>query len=418
MAASDERTAPPLVRRVLSGNEVHEFVHPIDGSTPRERQSCSVSPQSCDPSSAAPPDHLGQFVWQEVSDELSQLPMHLPLLKASCDGSGACCGLHHHVPVTHEERTKIFEVLGSDWESPAPLDVLVHRAYDRGSDDSFNIASIKGTCAFQRGDGLCELHARGGPLAKPMACRSFPSQLVLCGEEWHASLRPECACLQRTAIEGSPLQNDPQSWVSLRSYQRWVASVPEQLCLSSAQQISRDRYLSWLRGLIATLQTSFEPIISVRHAAATLGADVASFRAGDERPPQAWIEEICAWLESWVRSLGGAWSPGSAYVLALHWALRAVRQIAADPSITSPSWSRGRSRDWNRRQASLISLFLHGHGLLEDTQLLRSAQELGHFSWLARAANAVSPVEDESPTLESMTLWMFLWRTLDREPKD
>jgi hypothetical protein len=391
MAADDERVAPPLVRRVFSGNEVREFVHPIDGSTPAERPPYSVSPQSCVPFSVHPPEIPGQLVWVEVTEELCELPIHLPLLKASCDGSGACCGLHHHVPVTDDERVKILEVLGSDWEAPAPLDVLVHRAYDSG---------------------------RGGPLAKPMACRSFPSQLVLCGEEWHASLRPECACLQRTAIEGSALQNDPQSWVSLRSYQRWVASVPEQLCLSSTQQMSRALYLSWLRELIASLKTSFEPIAVVRHAASTLGAELASFSLGDERPPQAWIEQVCDWLEFWAGSLGGAWDSRSDYALAIHWALRAVRQISTDPSIGLPSWSRGRSRDWNRRQGSLISLFLHGHGLLEDKQLLRSTQELGHFSWLARASNAVSPAEDESPTLESMTLWMFLWRTLDRAPKD
>ena len=416
MSASDESAVPPLVRRVFSENQVREFVHPMDGSTPAERPVCSVSPQSCDSLLPHPPESSGQLIWQEVSEDLCDLPIHLPLLKASCDGSGACCGLHHHVPVTADERARIFEVLGTDWQAPAPLDVLVHRAYDSGADDSFNIASVNGSCAFFRGDGLCELHVRGGALAKPMACRSFPSQLVLCGEEWHASLRPECACLQRTAIEGSALQHDPQSWVSLRSHQRWVASVPDALCLSSTQQISRTRYLSWLRELIAALKTSFEPIAVVRHAATTLAADVASLSTGDERPPQAWIEQKCAWLESSMVSQGSAWDDGSDYVVAMNWALRAVRQISSDLSIDGPLWSRGRSRDWNRRQASLLSLFLHGHGLLEGKQLLGCTQDLGHFAWLARASNAVSPVEDESPRLESMTLWMFLWRTLAQGP--
>jgi hypothetical protein len=391
----------------------------MDGSPAQERRLSSVDAEPSEPVWGPPGEHSGQLDWQEVTDELCQLPLHLPIIKASCDASGACCGLHHHVPVTEGERTRIVEVLGLGWEAPAALDVLVHRAYDRGSDGSFNIASVEGSCAFQRSDGLCELHARGGPMAKPMACRSFPSMLVLCGAEWHASLLPECACLQRTAIEGSSLQHDSEAWVSLRSHQRWVASVPEQLCLSTGQQISRDSYLRWLRELIAVLQTSFEPVVAVREAVVLLGRQVPpESSSADDRPPQVWIEGVCVWLEGWLNSLGDAWSPRSPYTVGMRWALRVAREIASDPTIAAPSWSRGRSRDWNRRQASLLSLFLHGHGLLGGEQLIAAAEELGHFAWLARASNAVCSVESQEPTLESMTLWMFFWRTLARDKKD
>ncbi len=303
-------------------------------------------------------------------------------------------------------------------DAPSARAVLVHRAYDRGCDGSFNIASVDGSCAFQRTDGLCELHARGGPMAKPMACRSFPSMLVLCGDEWHASLLPECACLQRTAIEGSALQHDSEAWVSLRSHQRWVASVPDQLCLSDGQHISRESYLLWLRDLIAVLKTSFEPIVAVREAAALLGSEVlVPGSSAVARPPQAWLEGVCLWLEGWQTSLGDAWGSRSAYVRGMRWALSVAQALASDPSIAAPSWSRGRSRDWNRRQASLLSLFLHGHGLLGGEQLLAATEDLGHFAWLARASNAVCAVETQEPTLESMTLWMFFWRTLAREKK-
>jgi len=418
MSYSEESESPPLVRRVLLGTELREFAHPVDGSPAQERRLASVDAEPSEPLWGPPGEHPGQLDWQEVTDELCQLPLHLPILKASCDASGACCGLHHHVPVTEEERTGIFETLATDWEAPAALDVLVHRAYDRGNDGSFNIASVEGSCAFQRSDGLCELHARGGPMAKPMACRSFPSMLVLCGEEWHASLLPECACLQRTAIEGSALQYDSSAWVSLRSHQRWVASVPEQLCLSEGQHLSRDSYLRWLRELLAVLQTSFEPIVAVREATALLGTEVsARGSSADGRPPQAWLDDICLWLDGWQGSLGDAWGPRSAYARGMRWALSVARELASEPSIAAPSWSRGRSRDWNRRQASLLSLFLHGHGLLGAEQLLAAAEDLGHFAWLARASNAVCAVETQEPTLESMTLWMFFWRTLAREKK-
>jgi len=80
------------------------------------------------------------------------------------------------------------------------------------------------------------------------------------------------------------------------------------------------------------------------------------------------------------------------------------------------SWSKGRVRDWNRRQASLAGLFLHGHGLLEFPLLLPAARDLGHLCWLARAAATLRPVADLDPRLESCTLWAFLWRTLDGRP--
>jgi len=242
--------------------------------------------------------------------------------------------------------------------------------------------------------------------------------LVLCGEEWHASLLPECACLQRTAIEGRALQYDSESWVSLRSHQRWVAAVPAQLSLSAGRQLSRESYLRWLRELIAVLQSSFDPIAAIREAAALLGSDDAVQSSDDnDRPPQIWLEEICVWLEAWLDSLGDAWGSRSVYAQGMSWALHVARELASDPSIESPSWSKGRSRDWNRRQASLLSLFLHGHGLLGEDHLLVAVEDLGHLAWLARASNAVCAVEAQEPRLESMTLWMFLRRTLAHEKK-
>jgi len=360
------------------------------------------------------PEASGQLVWQRVSVENRDLPLHLPLFRAACNGSGACCALHHHVPVTEAERSVITAVMDAEWESPVPLELLVHRAYDSGSDSSFNIASVEGACAFQRDDGLCELHCRGGPTAKPMACRSFPSSLVLCGGEWHASLRPECACIQRTAIEGGELHLDAESWVALRSFQEWVASVPEQLWLDEQRTIAREQYLSWMRSVVAELRTSFEPVAVLRRALRGLDGEAGEDdEDADARPPQAWIDGVVLWLRRWVDSLGPAYSAASPYAVGLSWALDVSQQLAADDSIRAPSWSQGRSRDWSRRQASLAGLFVHGHGLLEQRHLVPAARDLGHLCWLARASTSVSLASELDPRLESCTLWMFLWRTLD-----
>ena len=413
MAESDHSDMPRLIRRVRIGDELREFAHPLDGSAATERPVGSVTPQASEGEWLPPSHDVGQFDWQEVSAEMCVLPMHLPLLKASCDASGACCALHHHLPVTLDERQRIFALMEPEWQAPEALDVLVHRAYDSGSDPSYNIASIDGTCTFQRGDGLCELHVRGGPLAKPMPCRSFPSMLVLCGEEWHASLRPECACLQRTAIEGTLLSSDSEAWLSLRSHQRWVASVPQQLSLCIDRQIDRADYLVWLRQLIATLGSTFEPIVALRQAAVVLAVDrQGGLSVDDAQPPQAWLDEVVMWIQQCQDTLGEAWSPRSAYWQSIDWAVDVARQVASDAGISAPAWSRGRSRDWSRRQASLLSLLLHGHGLLDRTHLIEGIVDLGHLAWLARAANAVQPIEEREPRLESMTLWMFLWRTL------
>jgi Fe-S-cluster containining protein len=414
MDVEDPGSSPPLVRRTVEQGRVREFLHTGDGSPALERPVGEVEALPATTAEPQPPAAAGQLVWQRVSVENRDLPLHLPLFRAACNGSGACCSLHHHVPVTEPERSVITAVMGSGWESPVPFELLLHRAYDSGGDSSFNIASVGGTCAFQRGDGLCELHCRGGPMAKPMACRSFPSSLVLCGGEWHASLRPECACIQRTAIEGGDLHMDADSWVALRNFQEWVASVPEELRLDEQRTIARERYLSWMRGVVAELRTSFEPVAVLRRALRGLDEEAGEDdEYVDARPPQAWLDGVVLWLRRWVDSLGPAYSDASPYAIGLRWALDVSQQLAADDSIRAPSWSQGRSRDWSRRQASLAGLFVHGHGLLEQRHLVPAVRDMGHLCWLARASTGVRPVADLDQRLESCTLWMFFRRTLD-----
>jgi len=417
MPSSKPEPSPSLVRRIVSAGQVREFLHPADGSPPRERPAGESALSSDAQDGALEPAQSGQLLWRDIAPEELALPLRLPLFRGSCDSSGACCGLHHQVPVTEPERERILALMSTGWEAPAALEVLVHRAFDSGPDTSFNIATVDGSCAFHRGDALCEIHVRAGPMSKPMACRSFPSNLVLCGEEWHGSLRPECACLQRTAIEGAELHLQEELWVALRNYQQQVACVPELLRLDASRTIPRDEYLQWMRALVDELRATFEPIHALRAAAARLdGVGSGQLARLDSRPPQAWLDGVVAWLERWLATLGPAYQSGSPYAAGLRWAFEVATELASSDWTAPPTWSKGRVRDWNCRQASLAGLFLQGHGLLEFPALQAAAHDLGHLCWLARAAATFRPVSELDPRLESCSVWLFLWRTLDGRP--
>ena len=413
MDSGDEKPAAELVRRVLAGGRLREFLHPVDGGPARERELGRLAVGLRSLTVGPPEEPCGQLFWQEVSDEIAALPLQLPRLRASCDGSGACCGMHHHMPVTREEREGIMTLLASSWEAPAPLELLIHEAYENGTDDSFNIALVNGSCAFHRPDGLCELHLQGGPLAKPMACRSFPSQLVLCGDRWYCSLRPECSCLQRTAVEGAELGHEQLAWTSLQGFHRYVLSVPDQVRITADRSLSRNDYLLWLHGTIDRLARSFEPIAELRCAAAQLDLGSPAPDPGVQRPPGEWLQALVDVLAERLSWMGDSWADGSVYEVGLRWALQCARAVAADSHLLEPQWSAGRRRDWARRQASLLSMVLHGHGLLEVAELGRAVTDLGHLAWLARASNAVVAAEQLDPRLESMTLWLFFWRSLE-----
>ena len=356
----------------------------------------------------------------------ARAPVVVPLLRASCDGSGACCGLYHHVPATTEDRDRVLQAFGDSWAGPVPLDQVFQRAFD-GRENPLNIVAVGGSCAFCESDGKCGIHARMGAGAKPQSCLSYPAHLVACGAEWHASLRPECACVARSANEGSALSADPEVWVNLRGTLSRVWAVPRQVAvdaerflahsertlphsLDAERSVPRDDYVHWIRATAARLKTSFDPIAALEAARLDLGA------TGPLGPPDpAWLAVAAGHLAVEAADAVVAFDEGSPYRRSIVWAAEVTRRVLLEGP-AEPQWSRGRAGDWARRSSSVLSLLLHGHGLLERPLLADALDDVLRILHLARASEALRPTEEVDPRLESVTMWLFLWRNVKLEP--
>jgi lysine-N-methylase len=114
---------------------------------------------------------------------------HLPVVQNwDCHSCGNCCR-ELQVPVSEDERKRI-EALG--WDDVKDLKGV--RLFTRGwwgRELSLN-RRPDGSCVFLGPGNRCRVHERGGPEAKPLACRLFPFVLAPAGSHWRAGLRFSC----------------------------------------------------------------------------------------------------------------------------------------------------------------------------------------------------------------------------------
>jgi hypothetical protein len=373
-----------LIRRTRLHGRWRTFVHP--GTSPRL--------------DAHGRPIMGQLVGRKVVEEDAIRPLHLPLLRAGCNSGGACCGMYHHIPATSADRDRVLALLG---EGEADLFVEAFK----GHPDALNIATVNGRCGFQQDDGFCRIQVAGGAAAKPMSCLSYPAVLVSCGEEWHASVRPECACVARHANEGRLLSDDPRSWAELKARFLRVWDVPEVIVIDGVRTLERAAYVDWMRLAMAKLKTSFEPLEALHRAGQEIGVETTP-------PDEAWLDRVERNLVRELKEGEVELHADSPLRASFVWALEVFRALRAgtDPE---PRWSKGRKADQARRMASVAALVLHGHQLLEWRELGPTLVDLSRFLWLGRASNAVRPAEDVDSRLESITTWIFLWRLVDWE---
>jgi hypothetical protein len=276
-------------------------------------------------------------------------------------------------------------------------------AFD-GHDQPLNVVHTEGSCGFLDDDGLCRVHRKGGGNAKPQSCLAFPASMVACGDEWHASLRPECACIARTAVTGVPLQDDPTTWAALRSSLLRVWDVPETIRIDEERSITREQYVTWMRVTMAALKTTFSPLDALAGAVGEL-----LDREFELRPPQPWLDSIATDLEKAAASAARTHHGKSAYRRSIEWGAEVSRALY-DGHDDAPPWGRGLSQHQGRLAGSVAGLLLHGHALLHYPLLGRAAADLAWLMWLARASCAVRPPEQVDSRLETNTTWVFLWR--------
>ena len=360
---------------------------------------------------------LGQLVLRDVAPADRSRPLALPLLRSACNGTGSCCAVYHHIPVTAEERDRIVPLLREGWDRPVPIDEVFHPAFDAQPEGPLNVLAVEGSCALLDSDGLCSAHKAGGAQCKPEACLTFPAQFVVCGERWYASLKPECACAPRTALEGPKLSADPEVWARLRQRMLTVWTVPNLVEVDGGRVITRTAYRGWVEEQVAGLSTTFdgvETLFAGLHELdllAGLPQDSSLPARAADLLDDAWLSRAKEWLTRAVEIARFAHARRSPARLALEWGLLCVDALL-DGHPRELTGSRGRAADWSRRAALTTGLLLHGHGLLEAPLLRPAFIQLIRIAAMARASRAVQPLEGYDSRLEEMTTWLYLWRTL------
>jgi hypothetical protein len=306
--------------------------------------------------------------------------------------------------VTLDDATRIRALLAGRWEGRVGLDEVFYPAFDDAPEGPLNVVEVDGGCAFLETDGRCAVHTAGGAEAKPLGCRAFPAVLVACGDEWHASLRPECACLARYAMTGMELHADPTSWAVLRSGFVRVWEVPDEVTIEEGRSWPRPQYVTWMRGLLGQLARSFDPVETLRRAEEGMGR---STQDGDA----AWLAQVIATLELELPEVARTHPPSSPFRRVIQWGHEVATGVLAAPD-TRPPWGKGLAQHQGRIGCQIATAVLHGHLLLEQPRLGPALSELRRILWLGRAAAGIRPAEAADPRLESWTAWVFLWRNV------
>lgn len=114
----------------------------------------------------------------------------LPMIQNwDCHSCTNCCR-GYVVRVTQHERERIEQ---QGWDTHPELTGVTLFDTDEGSPDRWRLAQTDdGACVFLDNDNLCQIHARFGEKAKPLACRMYPFLFVPVGDHWRVGLRFGC----------------------------------------------------------------------------------------------------------------------------------------------------------------------------------------------------------------------------------
>ena len=156
---------------------------------------------------------FGMFEASGVIDVAHRFETVEPL-RHDCDCCGRSCEGHLVGPIEPEESVQLQERLvelrrnsENGAHGPADGDAVVEIEFEGETKSVLNFPD--GVCIFLDEKKTCRLHARWGPLAKPLPCRMFPFRMVRTETGTRTVISPRCFRWHDHRETGT--EHDPQS---------------------------------------------------------------------------------------------------------------------------------------------------------------------------------------------------------------
>ncbi|AUX42159.1 hypothetical protein SOCE26_035860 [Sorangium cellulosum] len=320
----------------------------------------------------------------------------LPDFSLHCDGRGSCCRLYASVIFDPEEATRA-RALRPDVLSGGARH---QRAFtpERGAWPcaASAVALRDGRCAYLEGEGRCSLHAIGGPGAKPLGCRTFPTSFLDDGVSVRVSVAVECACVLASVGRpaGTPLL-DPRLRVRGDLDERvHVAELPERVPVAPGATAARAELVAWSRRLAAAappadLAAGLWSLAAAVEAGGLAGGTLARY----ERPGPLDPAALAPWLAALHARAARRAREDAAWRSERDLARRAAQWIAmataalGDPEVLAAVLSA--PAQWGERERFYLRAVLHGHRLFGELPLSLALRDRAVRLVVARALPAI-----------------------------
>jgi lysine-N-methylase len=321
----------------------------------------------------------------------------LPGYSLHCDGSGSCCRFYATVvfgPVeAARARALCPEVLGGG----ARHERVFMPERGSGPTGGAAVAYRDGRCAYLGPDDRCAIHAAGGPLAKPLGCRTFPASFLDDGETVRVSVSVECACVLASVDRpgGAPLVSEGARVRADLDETLVVDRLADHLLITPARVASRAAFLAWSRAVTRLFPDRDVPAALLALAGAVEAAGLDEDAAGRAlaSPPPVDPAAIAPFAAALAARAARRAAEDTSYRSERDLVLRGARWVAeaaralADPDLAAALLAAPPAAP--RAERFYVAALLHGHRLAGARPLATALRDRAARVLVARALGLV-----------------------------
>ncbi len=183
----------------------------------------------------------------------------LPDARWDCRACGHCCRAFELGPIEPDSLAALEAADPASFWPPAARRPWRELRGIPGHGEQAFLARVEGACIFLGEDGHCAIHAQLGEVAKPAFCREFPLLLVQERAGFSAVIRPTCAGLHASRIDGEPIGQRAQALPALPRIYPIPRFEPERVEILPGLGLDLDGWERSEPAVLALLDAPHEP---------------------------------------------------------------------------------------------------------------------------------------------------------------